>query len=147
MAENFYYVYALKDPALQPAKPFYVGKGTGSRVDDHLVTPDRTRKCARSKRIIEAGAQPLVDVLVNDLTETQALRLESFASWPGNHTSSVGSPQAGSNPERRVCLRPRRAKRISFITVDLMGGREPTEDPMLDLVLYHTPNFYGWMVR
>ena len=23
----------------------------------------------------------------------------------------------------------------------------PGEDPVLDLVLYHTPNFYGWMVR
>lgn len=71
--ENFYYVYALKDPTSQPAKPFYVGKGTGSRAYDHLITPDRTRKYARIKRIIEAGAQPFVD----DLTETQALRLEA----------------------------------------------------------------------
>ena len=23
----------------------------------------------------------------------------------------------------------------------------PGEDPVLDLVLYHTPNFYGWIVR
>ena len=53
------------------------GKGTGSRAYDHLITPDRTRKYARIKRIIETGAQPLVDVLVDDLTETQALRLEA----------------------------------------------------------------------
>ena len=23
----------------------------------------------------------------------------------------------------------------------------PGDDPVLDLVLYHTPNFYGWIVR
>ena len=23
----------------------------------------------------------------------------------------------------------------------------PGDDPMLDLVLYHTPNFYAWIVR
>ena len=23
----------------------------------------------------------------------------------------------------------------------------PGDDPALDLVLYHTPNFYGWIVR
>ena len=28
---NSYYVYALKDPRSNPAKIFYIGKGTGSR--------------------------------------------------------------------------------------------------------------------
>lgn len=77
MATNFYYVYALKDPRSSPAQPFYVGKGTGSRAYDHLVTPDRTRKYARIKEIIDAGARPLIDILVEDLTEAQALRLEA----------------------------------------------------------------------
>ncbi len=77
MATNFYYVYALKDPRSSPAKPFYVGKGTGSRAFDHLVTPDRTRKYARIKDITDSGAQPLIDILVEDLTEAQALRLEA----------------------------------------------------------------------
>ena len=77
MATNFYYVYALKDPRSSPARPFYVGKGTGSRAYDHLVTPDRTRKYARIKEIFDEGVRPLVDILVEDLTEAQALRLEA----------------------------------------------------------------------
>lgn len=77
MATNFYYVYALKDPRSSPAKAFYIGKGTGSRAYDHLVTPDRTRKYGRIKEIIDSGARPLVDILVEDLTEAQAVRLEA----------------------------------------------------------------------
>jgi hypothetical protein len=77
MATNFYYVYALKDPRSSPAKPFYVGKGTGSRAYDHVVVPDRTRKYGRIREILDAGAKPLIDILVEDLTEAQALRLEA----------------------------------------------------------------------
>ena len=74
MATNFYYVYALNDPRSSPANPFYVGKGTGSRAYEYLVVPDRTRKYARIKQITDSGAKPLIDILVEDLTEAQALR-------------------------------------------------------------------------
>lgn len=77
MTENFYYVYSLKDPRTSPAKPFYIGKGTGSRAYDHLVKPDRTRKYARIQDILESGTAPFVDILVENLTEAQALRLEA----------------------------------------------------------------------
>jgi hypothetical protein len=77
MATNFFYVYALKDPRTSPAMPFYIGKGTGSRAFDHLVTADRTKKFARIKEIYANGSKPMVDILVEDLTEVQALRLEA----------------------------------------------------------------------
>ena len=77
MAINFFYVYALKDTRSSPALPFYIGKGAGSRAYDHLVTPDATRKYARIREILEAGIKPMVEILVDDLTEAQALRLEA----------------------------------------------------------------------
>jgi hypothetical protein len=52
-------------------------QGTGSRAFDHLVTPDSTRKYKRIREIIQSGREPLVDILVDDLTETQALRVEA----------------------------------------------------------------------
>ncbi len=77
MPANFYYVYALKDPRTSPAKPFYLGKGTGSRAYDHLVTPDNTLKYSRIKEIVADGHKPLVVILADDLTEAQALKLEA----------------------------------------------------------------------
>lgn len=77
MATNFFYVYALKDPRVSPARAFYIGKGTGSRAFDHLVAPDATKKYARIKEILESDTKPMVDILVEDLTEAQALRLEA----------------------------------------------------------------------
>ena len=77
MESGFYYVYALKDPRTSPAKPFYVGKGTGSRAFDHLVTPDRTRKYDRIREIVAGGHEPLVNILIDHLSESQALRIEA----------------------------------------------------------------------
>src|SRR5690606_31261756 len=47
---NPYYVYALKDPRTSPARPFYIGKGTGNRAWEHTLRVDQTRK---GKRIAE----------------------------------------------------------------------------------------------
>ena len=75
--DSSYYVYALKDPRQDPALPFYVGKGTGTRSYDHLVKPDDSRKGMRIREIEASGHQVLVTRLVDSLTEIQALRLEA----------------------------------------------------------------------
>lgn len=77
MSERAYYIYALKDPRTSPAKPFYLGKGTGTRAWDHLVSVDGTKKGKRIKEIISDGREVLVTVLADDLTEYQALKLEA----------------------------------------------------------------------
>ena len=74
---NPYYIYALKDPRVSPARPFYVGKGTGSRAWEHTIRVDATRKGQRIAEIQEAGCTIVTTVLADDLTETQALKLEA----------------------------------------------------------------------
>ena len=134
MATNFYYVYALKDPRTSPAKPFYVGKGTGSRAYDHLVKRDLTRKYARIEQIITSGAQPLVDVLIDDLTETQALRLEAelisafgTESTGGLLTNTV-VPVGLSSKKRRKLIVPQGALERAQLGLDLL------KTAVLDLV-------------
>jgi uncharacterized protein len=77
MVDDSFYVYALKDPRKDPAQPFYVGKGTGTRSHDHLVRPDASSKGRRIRDIVDAGGKVLVTRLVDGLTEPQALRLEA----------------------------------------------------------------------
>ena len=74
---NAYYVYALKDPRENPAKIYYIGKGTGSRATDHLIKRDDTRKGKYTKEIIDSGDKPIISKIVSGLTEVQALQIES----------------------------------------------------------------------
>lgn len=74
---NPYYIYALKDPRNEVARPFYIGKGTGSRAWEHTLRVDNTRKGQRIAEIQSAGHAVITTVLADDLTETQALKLEA----------------------------------------------------------------------
>ena len=74
---NSYYVYALKDPRFNPAKIFYIGKGTGSRAWNHITNIDETRKGSYIQEIVDSGKNVIVTQLVEELTETQALKIES----------------------------------------------------------------------
>ena len=77
MENRSYYVYALKDPRKKPASIFYIGKGTGSRKDEHLITPDKTPKGLFITEILDSGQNVTVVTLSDELTETQALKLEA----------------------------------------------------------------------
>ena len=77
MNDTSYYVYALKDPRTSPARPFYIGKGAGTRAHDHLTKPDGTRKGVRIREITASGHHVLVTRLADTLTEQQALKLEA----------------------------------------------------------------------
>ena len=71
--KNPFYVYALKDPRINPARIFYIGKGTGNRMENHLQEKIISEKVIAINEIIESGNIVLIEKMVEDLTEIQAL--------------------------------------------------------------------------
>ncbi len=72
-----FYVYALKDPRLNPARPFYIGKGTGTRAWEHELSVDESAKGERIRQIHAAGLEVLTVKLIEGLSEAEALKLEA----------------------------------------------------------------------
>jgi hypothetical protein len=77
MAQNPFYVYALKDPRQKPAKPFYIGKGTGNRAYEHQNEVSDSDKSYVIQEIHDAGLKVLHTVISDNLTEEQALKIEA----------------------------------------------------------------------
>ena len=81
-----YYVYGLFDP--EKAFPFYVGKGTGNRKNDHFkdsssgINPYKDRKIAKIKR---QGRKPYSEIIWDDLIEAKAYDRE----WALIHMTDV----------------------------------------------------------
>ena len=42
-----------------------------------MVSPDSTKKYKKIKEILDAGRKPIIEILVDDLTEAQALKIEA----------------------------------------------------------------------
>lgn len=118
--DSSYYVYALKDPRQDPALPFYVGKGAGTRSYDHLVKPDDSRKGMRIREIEAEGHQVLVTRLVDSLTEIQALRLEAEL------VSAFGTVDSGGLLTNSVLPRGLGAKMRASVVVP-SGVREKAQ--------------------
>jgi uncharacterized protein len=74
---NPFYVYALKDPRTKPAKIFYIGKGTGIRAWEHERHEDDSEKYKIISEIKNSGHDVVHVVLVDNLTENQALKIEA----------------------------------------------------------------------
>ena len=75
-----YYVYLLIDP--RNNKVFYVGKGKGNRINQHLLRAldDKTYETEKDKKIREiqkAGLEVKHSVLRHELTEKEAFEVES----------------------------------------------------------------------
>jgi hypothetical protein len=71
-----YYVYLYSDP--RDGKPFYVGKGQGSRVLAHLSAEAESRKVARLGELSAAGREPQLDILAHALKDEEtAFRVEA----------------------------------------------------------------------
>ncbi len=77
MAQNPFYVYALKDPREKPVKPFYIGKGTGNRAWEHQANIDDSDKGQLIKQIKDAGFSVIHTIIADNLTEQQALKIEA----------------------------------------------------------------------
>ena len=131
MSENFYYIYALKDPRKSPAMPFYIGKGTGTRAYDHLVRPDDTRKGKRIREIQSTGKKVIVSRLVDDISEAQALKLEAEL------VAAFGVESAGGILTNSVLPKGLGGKKRTGVVVPL-GVREKAQiglDLLMDTVL------------
>lgn len=74
-----FYIYGLFDP--RNGEPFYIGKGKGDRLKDHLrigvVVDQNFRKASRIEEIRSVGLEPLPVVMIEGLDdEDEAYRLE-----------------------------------------------------------------------
>lgn len=79
MTEDEYYVYVYIDP--RNFEEFYYGKGKGNRKDAHLSDKSDSEKTRRIKEIKAVGLEPIIRVIVRDLTQKEAFLIEKTLIW------------------------------------------------------------------
>jgi hypothetical protein len=74
-----YYVYSYSDP--ETLLPFYIGKGTGDRLNSHLRetkdSTDNKRKFNKIQKLIKTGLYPIISIIKDELSEEEAYILEA----------------------------------------------------------------------
>jgi hypothetical protein len=94
-----HYVYLYIDPFTN--KPFYVGKGQGNRVFDHLSRENSSAIFSKIKEIRKKGSEPRIELLRYGLTEKESALVEASVidligiqnlknNYRGNHSRSFG---------------------------------------------------------
>jgi len=94
--KNSYYVYAYIDP--RNFEEFYYGKGKGSRKDAHLFDTADTEKVRRINAIKKEGLEPIIRVLVRNLTEAESFLIEKTLIWKlGKLTTNISTGNYAEN--------------------------------------------------
>lgn len=76
---NDFYVYVYYDP--RNLKLFYVGKGKGKRKQSHLRDYSQSEKVEIIRAIEAENLEPVIKVIAKDLSEEEALLIESTLIW------------------------------------------------------------------
>jgi hypothetical protein len=72
-----FYVYVYIDP--RNGKPFYIGKGQGTRYLSHLNEQSETEKAVKIVEIRKEGKEPQIDILRYGLSDSEAHLVEAAA--------------------------------------------------------------------
>ncbi len=77
-----FYTYVYYDPRKNPPEPFYVGKGSGLRLYDHLkesnILTIHNHKVHKIRKIQSSNLQPIISKVFETENEEDALELEEF---------------------------------------------------------------------
>ena len=148
-----FYAYVYKDP--RNGEPFYVGKGRGTRSEDHLSKSHNREMNFKIKKLLREGFQPLIEIHHQE-TEAMAFDFErelikqygrkdlglgpllnrtdggdGVSGWkPDESTRLRWSEQRKANPNYRKPKSEEHREKLS----QSLGGRKPSSETILKMV-------------
>lgn len=116
------YVYIYSDPRTNEV--FYVGKGKGNRVFDHLKEKTECAKVAYLDELLKNGVEPKIEILIHGIEDDSVLRIESaIIDLLGIHTLT----------NRQVGFHSAEFGRMTLNQIESVYSKEPVEinDPIV----------------